>query len=106
LLPRYGLTGYFLSFLISHALNFYFSIRKLLQLITIMPSVRFFLVSTACVIAAVIFVGVFCPSTAGWSAVLVCGGMYLAFLGLLLLLTGTWGEEDHSRLTRAFGLQR
>ena len=32
LLPRYGLEGYFVSFLITHLLNFYLSIRRLLKL--------------------------------------------------------------------------
>lgn len=32
LLPKYGIVGYFLSFLVTHAINFYLSLRRLLKI--------------------------------------------------------------------------
>ena len=102
LLPRMGIDGYFLSFLVTHAINFYFSLHRLLQLTQAPFPSSFFLRSALCVAAAAFFTGLLMPANAGWSIVIVCSGVYLALLALLLLVCGVWQDADHRLLCRLF----
>ena len=88
LLPRYGIGGYFFTYTLTHVLNFYLSIRKLLQLSGAAPGWRFLLSVAFSVLAAAAVVVCFIPTVPRWSNVLVCGGVYLTLLPLLLTLTG------------------
>lgn len=101
LLPKFGITGYFISFLVTHAINFYLSIRKLLQLAKAAPSFRFLAVSSICVCASAIVTGYFIPQNLHWGTVIACGGIYLAMTAFLLLVTGTWSQNDHRWLIHA-----
>ncbi len=47
LLPRFGIDGYFLSFTLTHALNFALSLRKVLQIGDVRPGGRFALLAPA-----------------------------------------------------------
>lgn len=87
LLPKYGMDGYFISFLITHLLNFLLSLRLLLKTTgnVIAPYVPVF--TLACTLAAVL-VASFLPGAAG--KVL---GFLLSYIALLMLC-GVIGRED------------
>lgn len=87
LLPRYGIGGYFFTYTVTHAVNFYLSIRKLMELTEIQPRVRFLLSAAISVCGAVLVCG-FIPLENRWSAIMLVGGIYLVVLTLLLELTG------------------
>lgn len=85
LLPRYGLGGYYLSFTVTHLINFCLSLRRLLR------------VSGARLEGGLYLRAVLCALAAGWSAwalpkgagiagVLLPGVWYLSALGLLWTL--------------------
>lgn len=87
LLPRYGMEGYFFSFLITHLINFVLSLRRLLKITGqrlpfSMPALAF-----AAVGASVLGAGLI-SSTLGRI------GAYLGLLGSLLTLLGVVGKED------------
>ncbi len=89
LLPRYGMMGYFFSFLVTHLLNFILSLRRLLKITgrVIRPSVAVLApVATAC--AVFLASHVFPPVLRG-------GSFMLIFLSLLVLLR-VLGKEDLS----------
>ena len=86
LLPRYGMAGYYVSFLVTHALNFALSLRRLLKTANtrIYPAA-----SLLCVTATVLAV---------WLASSLTGFMemvaYLLSLGALLTLFRVVGKDD------------
>jgi len=96
LLPHYGIAGYFASFLVTHAINFVLSLRRLLKI----TRIRFpFSVPILTLGAA---------ATAVWAASFVSMPMsravaYVAILACLLFLLGIVNKED---LTWAKGLIR
>jgi len=102
LLPSMGLDGFFLTFLVSHLINFYLSIRRLLQLTGLRLQLYFLPRTALCVIAASALLTFLLPVSAGWPVVIAASGVYLALLALLLLITGTWQEADHRILCRTF----
>lgn len=87
LLPRYGMMGYFFSFLVTHLLNFILSLRRLLKIVgnVISPSVP---VLAGASTAAAIFAASFL------SPPLLRCGAYLIILWCLLFLTRVIGKED------------
>ena len=86
LLPRYGITGYLISFLATHALNFYLSIQKLLTLSSAAPKLRF-LLSTFFSIFCAVLIADLLPHQS-WGQIFVCAGVYLSTSALLLTITG------------------
>lgn len=87
LLPRLGMTGYFVSFLISHLINFLLSLRKLLRISGV--RIPFFIPALCCAAAGAAVLG----------AGLLSGmtGRILAFtalFGSLLVLFGVVGKGD------------
>ena len=87
LLPKYGMAGYFWSFLITHLLNFGLSLRRLLHITG--KRIRWRTpVITAAVMLLAIWGGSHFPSPAGR----VLG--YAAGLGSLMCLSGIVGKED------------
>ena len=87
LLPRYGIVGYFISFTVTHIINFFLSLRRLLKITGVDISISIPVRSLLCGCAAV-FVASFVPtallrSVAG-SVVLIC----------LLSLTGVIHTAD------------
>ena len=87
LLPKYGMTGYFLSFTITHALNFFLSLRRLLLITD--QRISFFVpvLSISAAMGAVLGAGHF-PSPVGRTV------GFLALYGSLLCLFGVTGWED------------
>ncbi|MGN0998874.1 MAG: polysaccharide biosynthesis C-terminal domain-containing protein [Faecousia sp.] len=53
LLPRFGIVGYFASFLITHAINFFLSLRRLLRITGLQISPRIPVLTLAAALAAV-----------------------------------------------------
>jgi len=87
LLPRYGMSGYFFSFLVTHLVNFLLSLRLLFRLVgrvLSLSAVLFMLTATGC---AVFVAGhIYSPALrgVGFGVILVC----------LLTLLGVIGKED------------
>ena len=87
LLPRYGMNGYFFSFLITHLINFILSLRRLLKITKI--SIPFYIPAFTCAAA---IAGVF-----GASFLRGVPGRIVAFLclaGSLLVLFGVVSKRD------------
>ena len=87
LLPTYGMMGYFISFLVTHAINFILSLRRLLKIVgnVISPSVPVLTVlGTAAAVWGAALVG---------DAVLRTGAFILLW-GSLLVLLRVIGKED------------
>lgn len=87
LLPKYGMEGYFASFLITHLLNFILSLRRLLKITG--ESIPFYIpaLSAAAAIAAI-----WCASLLP-SPVLKCAA-FIALLGSILSLLKIISRED------------
>ena len=87
LLPRYGMAGYFLSFLLTHLLNFLLSIRLLIKLVGRIIRPQTSVLTGLCTLAGV-FVGLVLPGRLAVAAFL------LVFLSLLIVF-GIVTEEDY-----------
>lgn len=87
LLPKYGMDGYFISFLVTHLINFLLSIRRLLKITIKRIPAKIPLLSAASILFAVWAAGHLS------SEVLRCCG-YLLILGSLLFLWGIISRED------------
>ena len=87
LLPKYGIGGYFASFLITHLINFILSLRRLL-LITGQRLPLFAPVACGCAVAAAIFL------SSSIQAVLLQGICFIAILGSLLTMLQILSKED------------
>ena len=96
LLPRFGIGGYFVTYTVTHVLNFGLSLHRLLHLSNQAPSLSFLAGTVCSVLAAAIIVVFFVPTVSRWSSVLICSGLYLTLLGLLLTLTGTVDRQTQS----------
>ena len=87
LLPRYGMGGYYFSFLITHVLNFMLSLRRLLKLTGKVISIKealLPLLATGCAL--------WCASCL--SSPVPRSAAFLLILGSLLVLLGVLGKED------------
>lgn len=87
LLPKYGMDGYFVSFLVTHLVNFLLSLRRLLKITGEAFPFHIPALSCAAAIAAI------------WGASQIHGASgqclaYTALLGSLLSLFGVIGKED------------
>lgn len=87
LLPKFGMEGYFVSFLITHALNFVLSLRLLLSVsgVSISPKVIW------CAVTAAVFAGLAAGTLSGAA---LRATAYLLLLGSGLCLLGVTGAED------------
>ena len=87
LLPRYGIGGYFASFLVTHVINFALSLRRLLKISGIRIPLHIPLLTASAAVAAV------------WAASFVClpvprAGAYITILGCLLFLLRVVSKAD------------
>ena len=87
LLPRYGMTGYFISFTLTHALNFFLSLRLLLKITG--EKISFHIPAFGCsaVLLSILGAGTFTSPVASIS-------VFLLLLGSLWCLLGVTGTED------------
>lgn len=87
LLPRYGMMGYFVSFLVTHFLNFLLSLRRLLRTAAILIDWSISLTTILCtgiaIGAASFVVGTFFKAAA-----------FVVIWGCLLTLVGVIGKKD------------
>ena len=87
LLPRYGMMGYYFSFLVTHLLNFQLSLRRLLKTAKVKIDWSKVLLTMLCVAAAVLL-------CTGVDTALLRMVAFLAVFGCLLILTGVVGKRD------------
>ena len=87
LLPKYGIAGYFASFLVTHLINFLLSIRRLLKI----TGQKIPLITSTLCMAAVIAGIQVSASIPHPIARAIC---YMAILGSLLTLCGILSKED------------
>ena len=87
LLPKYGMQGYFFSFLITHLINFLLSIRLLQKLVGKMLSARTVVLCIAAAVGSVIAARFVSTTLVG------CAAFGLLFASLLILL-GIVGKHD------------
>ena len=87
LLPKYGMDGYFVSFLITHLVNFLLSLRRLLKITG--QTIPFHIPTLA---VSVCFVSIYAASFAPSPPLRVMA--YLAVLGSSLFLCGITKRED------------
>lgn len=99
LLPRYGLTGYYLSFAVTHAINFLLSLSRLVKVTGLRPS---FWLALRGVLSWAMGLGIasFLPRSHGLGGILFSGSVFLLIFGLLLGLMGVLGKEDLKWLRR------
>lgn len=99
LLPRYGLSGYYLSFTVTHAVNFLLSLSRLMKVTGLRPS---FWLALRSILAWLMGLGIasFLPRSQGLGGILFLGSVFLLIFGLLLALTGVLGKEDLKWLRR------
>lgn len=57
LLPKYGVTGYFLSFLVTHLINIVLSLNRLLKITGIYIPVKIPMLTTGCILGAITIAG-------------------------------------------------
>jgi len=87
LLPRYGMNGYFFSFLVTHLLNFFLSIGRLIKIVGSVAKISF----------PVLTLGAGCVAISLCSKVsipLLRGGAFLLIFFPLLFLLGVLQKED------------
>lgn len=87
LLPNFGIKGYFISFLVTHALNFYLSLRRLLKITERKIDLPAAVITMTCAVAAV---GICAPVPSSWLRCLSFGAVFFSMLFLLRIL----GRED------------
>ena len=94
LLPRWGVGGYYVTYVLTHVINFLFSLHRLVKLTQPRVSLRFLLAAAGSTAVAAGLVFLWVPTVSRWSSVLVSGGLYLTTLLLLLILTGVLDKPE------------
>ena len=105
-LPRFGLAAYILTFYLTHALNFYLSIRRLLRVTGYRGlDMRFLLRAAFCAAAGL---GAACclPDEGLLPAMVLRAGLYASVFLLFLELTQTVSENDRRWLRRSLRLRQ
>lgn len=87
LLPNYGMEGYFLSFFITHLINFILSIRRLFKIVGPVVSAKVPILTLLCTWGSI-----FAASLAGENTLRCCA--YVLIFGCLLTLFNVVGKED------------
>ncbi len=102
LLPRFGIAGYFLTFTVSHAVNFFLSIRRLLKVTGYSIHISFPIKTGLCAIVSCFLSHWMLRFIASdLSAVLLIPVVFLLCFTLLLLLGCVLDEEDLQWLKQA-----
>lgn len=87
LLPRYGMTGYFFSFFVTHLLNFALSLRRLIKIAKLSLDIKVPALAALASVAAV-WASSYLPSP------ILQGVGCIVILGCLLFLIRVLGKED------------
>ena len=93
LLPRFGLEGYYLSFLVTHALNFGLSFFRLRKVTGFRPQLSVVLRALGAASLS-LWVATLLPRAGGWGGVLFLAAGFCSVFFLLLVLLGVVGRED------------
>ncbi len=91
LLPKYGMDGYFLSFLITHVINFVLSLRRLLTITGPILEIKHAILTLLATVASIWIAGLI-PNP------ILCAGGYLLLLFTSLVLLQIITKEDISWL--------
>ena len=102
LLPRFGLAAYVLTFYLTHAINFWLSIRRLLRVTKYPADGRFLFRAGFCALAGL---GACCcmPDGGLLPAMVLRTGLFCSVFLLFLELTDTVPAEDRRWLRRSLG---
>lgn len=94
LLPRYGIGGYLWSFTVTHAINFFLSIRRLIVVTGYLPT--FHATLKAALSCGISLLLLWSQSAAASTILGICltGGVFLSIYGTLVLLTGAMTRRD------------
>lgn len=84
LLPRWGIGGYLFTYAVTHCINFYLSLRRLMQISGAEPGLCTLGKVLCGTLAAVIFCRRVLPMSGSWFHVILGGGIYLGLCGFLL----------------------
>ncbi len=87
LLPRYGMGGYFFSFLVTHLINFLLSLRRLLKITCLKLNYKKAFLSLLCAAGAT-WICTLCPGA------VLPGILYVPAFFCLLTLLGVLGKSD------------
>lgn len=98
LLPHYGIPGYLFSFAVTHAINFFLSMRRLILVTGYIPGFSTTAKGTfSCALA--MFVLWTLPKQAySFAQILIIGGLYLSIFLILIILLGALKKDDLSWL--------
>lgn len=94
LLPRFGLSGYYFSFTITHAVNFYLSIARLIKVTDYAPTIRSTLSTLVCACLSTAAVSLFVPSSPDYAGLLSAGCAFVLIFLPLGLLAGVLETGD------------
>lgn len=101
LLPRYGISGYLFSFTVTHAINFFLSIRRLILVTGYLPKFHSTIKAALCCAGAMAVVYLLPIShQATWLHTVFFGGVYLMLFLFFCLLTGAIKKQDARWLWR------
>jgi len=87
LLPRWGIFGYFFTYTVTHVLNFFLSLRRLIKVTGLKFDLRKECSVLLCIGLTVLFLFRYGRPLPRWPHVFMCGGIYLAMVFLSLVLT-------------------
>lgn len=101
LLPRFGVAGYYCSFVISHLVNFALSLRRLLRVTGYRPQGVFFAKTLLCACTAGL--GCFCVTLPDlWAHMAARCAVFAVLLPFMLWMTGTLSRDDTRWLRGTF----
>ena len=86
LLPKYGIGGYYFTYVLTHVINFFLSFHKLMKVTGVIPSRRFLCSAGFSVCASALFVAYFLPALPSWDRVFFSAGLYFTIFTLLFVL--------------------
>ena len=102
MLPRYGITGYYFTYLFTHLVNFCLSLLRLLKLTGANPGGPFLVTTAGTVCLCVWFTRHFVPSAPRLGSLLISGSIFLTLTASLLVLFGCWKQKDGQYLLDMF----
>ncbi len=104
LLPRFGIAGYFFTFTLTHLLNFFLSIARLMTVTGYTPPLPYVLKVLLCAALPALAMAAVCQRIGGaLAACLLGGGGFLVLFFLLIGLTSALTQADLRWLRGALG---
>ena len=94
LLPRWGMGGFVFTFTVTHGVNFFLSLRRLMTVTDFAPDWQHWARTLLTAIFAVAFCLRVAAPTVHYLSLVLCGGIYLAVFFLLCLPTNTFRLQE------------